>query len=99
MEEQNEWYGKNNFLQDLNGIDGRKREFVWRIFPRFTTFEIMEEIQKLRKGTQSEPEEFEGRIILKSMSNEIEWRQDDTKCILNTITVARHGHRFPRGHW
>ena len=28
-----EWYGKNNFLEDLNGIDCRKTEFVLRIFP------------------------------------------------------------------
>ena len=31
-----EWYGKNNFLEDLNGIDCRKTEFVLRIFPRST---------------------------------------------------------------
>ena len=26
-----EWYGKNNFRKDLNGIDGRHTEFVWKI--------------------------------------------------------------------
>ena len=64
-----EWYGKNNVLTDLNGIDGRKTEFVWRISPRFTTTEIMEEIEKFMKSIQCEPEEFEGRIIF--MSNHL----------------------------
>ena len=40
-----EWYGKNNFLKDLNGIDGRQTEFVWRIFQRSEG--ILEEIQKI----------------------------------------------------
>ena len=74
-----EWYGKKNVFKDLNGIDGRKTEFVWRISPRFTTAEIMEEIDKFMKSTQCEPEEFEGRIIFLLMLNEIEWRQDDAK--------------------
>ena len=79
-----EWYGKNNFLEDLNGIDGRKTECAWRMCPRFTTIEIMEEIQTFMKSIQCEAEEFEGRMIFMSMFNEIEWRQDDAKCILNS---------------
>ena len=99
-------YGQSLRLQQmklggrkLNGTGRTKTEFVWRIFARFTTIEIMEEIQKFMKSIQCEPEEFEGRIIFMSMFNEIEWRQDDAKCILNSIEVARYAHRFPRGHW
>ena len=47
----NAWYGKSNFLKDSNGADGRKTEFVWRIFPRSTMLEILEEIQKYEKHT------------------------------------------------
>ena len=38
-----EGYGKNNFFKDLIGIDGGKTEFVWKLFPRFTTIGIVEE--------------------------------------------------------
>ena len=46
------------------------------------------------KSIQCEPEEFEGRIIFMSMFNEIEWRENYTECIHNSIEV-----RFFRGHW
>ena len=45
-----EWYGKNNFPEDLNGIDGRQTEFVWRFFPRSTMSEIPEGIQNFMKS-------------------------------------------------
>ena len=44
-----EWYGKNNVLEDMNGIDGRQTVFVWRIVPRSTMLEILKEIQKSMK--------------------------------------------------
>ena len=69
------------------------------IFPRSTMLEILEEIQKFMKSTQCEPEEIEGRIILMSMFSEIEWRQDDINCILNSIKVSKYASRFLRGHW
>ena len=46
-----EWYGKNNLFKDLHGIDGRKTEFVWRIFPRSAMLGILEEMQKCMKST------------------------------------------------
>ena len=87
------WYGKNNFLKDLNGIDGRQTEFVWIIFPRSTMLEILEEIQKFMKRIQCEPEEFEGRIIFMSMFNEIGRRENDTEC----ISQFYRGHSKRRG--
>ena len=76
----------------------KKTEFEWRIFPRSTTIGTMEAIQKLMKSIQRENEEFEGRIIFMSMFNKIDWRQDDAKCILNSIEVSKYARRFPRGH-
>ena len=40
---------------------------MWKIFPGFTTLGILEEIQKLMKSVQGEPEQFNGRIIFMSM--------------------------------
>ena len=54
----------------------------------------MEEIQKFMKSIQCEPDEFEGRIILTSMFNEIEWRENDTECIHNSIEVLKYARRI-----
>ena len=40
----------------MNRIDGMQTEFEWKIFPGFTTLGILEEIQKLMKSIQCEPE-------------------------------------------
>ena len=93
-----EWYGKNNF-KDLNGIDGRIKEFVGRIFPRFTTIEIMEEVKKLCKAYSVNLKNLMDESSFKSMFNEIKWRQDDTQCILNSIKDSKYARRYPCGHW
>ena len=46
-------------------------EFEWRIFPGFTTLDILEEIQNFMKKIQCEPEQFKDRIIFMSMYNDI----------------------------
>ena len=43
------WYFESNHLKELNRIDGEQMEFEWKIFPRFTTLDILEEIQKFFK--------------------------------------------------
>ena len=40
------WYSQNNYLKELNRIDGMQTEFEWKIFPGFTTIGILEKIQK-----------------------------------------------------
>ena len=41
------WYSQNNYLKELNRIDGLQTEFEWKIFPGFATLDILEEIQFL----------------------------------------------------
>ena len=61
-------------------------EFEWKIFPGFTTLGILEEIQKLMKCIQCEPEQFKDTIIFMSMYNVIVWRDQGSteKCEKNS---------------
>ena len=95
-----QWYSDNNYFKDMNRIDGQPMEFKWKIFPRFTTSGILEEIQKMMNDLQCEPEHFEGKIILMSMFNDIEWnaKGNHEVCEYNSQTISAHGRRFPRGH-
>ena len=69
------WYFENRHLKDLNRIDGEPMEFEWKIFTRFTTLGILEEIQKYMTELQCESEQFKDRIIYMSMYNDIVWRE------------------------
>ena len=40
------WYLETRYLKDLDRIDGEPMEFEWTIFPRFTTLQILDEIQE-----------------------------------------------------
>ena len=60
-------------MKDLNRIDGKTTEFEWKIFPGFITLGLLEQIQKLMKDPQCEPDQFNDRIIFMSMYNDIAW--------------------------
>ena len=57
-------------------------EFDWKIFPGFTTLDILEEIQNYMQEQQCEPEQFTDRIIFMSMFNDIARREKENveKC-------------------
>ena len=58
-------------LPELDRIDGEQMEFEWKIFPRFTTLGILDEIQKtMISEFKCEPEHFKGRTIIMSMYND-----------------------------
>ena len=65
------WCSQNNYFKELNRVDGMQTEFEWRIFSGFSTFGILEEIQKFMKSTQCELEHFNVRIIFVSMFDDI----------------------------
>ena len=89
-----------NYLKDLNRIDGEPVEFEWKKFPGFTTLGILEEIQKIMTELRCEPEQSKGRIILMSMYNDIVWRdRGNTENIMNSVTVANDARRFLLGRW
>ena len=50
-------------------------EFEWKIFPGFTTFGFVEQIQEFMKEQRCDPEHFKGRIIFMSMFNDIIWER------------------------
>ena len=71
------WCSQNNYLKELNRIDGMQTEFSWKIFLGFTTLGIVEEIHNFLKSIQCELEHVNGRIIFMSMFNDIVWWESD----------------------
>ena len=65
------WYLETRYLKELDQIDAEQMEFEWEIFPGFTTLGILNEIQKMMAERKCEPEQFQGRIIIMSMFNDI----------------------------
>ena len=63
-----------------------------RFFRGFTTLQILLEIPKLMKNLECEPEQFQGRRILMSMYNDIEWRdpQNERVCLANSTVVSAY---------
>ena len=70
-------------------------------FQGFTTWRILDEIQKMMTASKCESEQFKGRIIFMSMYNDIDWRKRGNRenCIANAHRVTEYAERFPRGHW
>ena len=76
----------------------------WRssgFFPGFTTLGIVDEIQKMRTEFKCERELFRGRIIFRSMYNDIVWTKRGNKenCIANALRFIEYARRFPQGRW
>ena len=53
------------FIQcrELDRIDGEPMELEWKMFPGFTTLQILSEIQNMMTEVKCEPEQISGRII------------------------------------
>ena len=64
------WFKSPSQYRTLDTIDGEPVEFEWNMFPGSTTLELVREVQKLM-SKMGEPEQFQGRIILISMFNDI----------------------------
>ena len=67
------WYLDNNYLSELNRIDGQPLEFKRKIFLGFTAVGILSQIQQMMGELQCEPENFTGRIIFMKMFNDSVW--------------------------
>ena len=101
------WKEKNDWLQnslqqkELDRIDGEPMEFEWKIFPGFTTLQILAEIQNVMTEIKCEPEQFQGRIIIMSMCNDVVWWEKVNKelCIASSVNVAKYARRFAPSHW
>ena len=80
---------------------GNRWTLSGKIFPGFTTFGLLEQIQEFMKERQCDPEQFETKIIFMSMFNDITWgeKENAEKCESNSHEVPNYARRFPRGHW
>ena len=99
-ERQLEWFKDSSQKRTLETIDGEPMEFEWNTFPRFTTMQLVQEVQNIM-NKMCEPQQLQGRIIFMSMFNDIIWRNKDneTECIANSTLVSIFAKRFPAGHW
>ena len=77
-------------LKISKGIPCTKTEWVCGFFQGFTTLTVLQEIQMDLEGKNTEPENFEDRIILMSMFNDIEWKKNDENCISNAEKVKNY---------
>ena len=68
-----EWFTKALGYRELNGVDGEPVEFEWTFFPGHTTLQLLREIQRTMDEKNVQLEQFEDRIILTSMYNDIDW--------------------------
>ena len=72
------------------------------IFQRFSSLQILQEIQKdLARKNNIQPEEFKDRIIFMSMFKDIDWskRKNDENWILNAKKVKNYAMKFSQEHW
>ena len=99
-EQQLGWFKDSSQYRILDTIDGEPMEFEWNIFPGFTTWQLVYEVQKFM-NKMSDPDQLQGRIIFMSMFNDIIWRIKDNEqeCIANATLVSVFAKRFPAGRW
>ena len=58
------WFKSSPEYRKFDRIDGEPMEFEWKIFPRFNTLQLSQEVKYLRLRLGETPENFTGRIIL-----------------------------------
>ena len=72
-EQQLDWFKDSLQYRTLDTIDGEPMEFEGNIFSGFTTLQLCNKVQEFLSKMSKRPEEFTGRIIFKSMFNDISW--------------------------
>ena len=99
-EEQLIWFKDSPQYRPLDTIDGEPMEFEWNIFPGFTTLQLVNKVHEFM-SKMGEPEQFQGRIIVMSMFNDILWRSEDNEqeCDANATLVSVFAQSFPPGRW
>ena len=82
-------------------MNGEPMEFEWHIFPGFTTLQLCQKVESLLLKLNETPENFTGRIISMSMSNDIscESKDNEKECESNVRLVSLYAKRFEAGQW
>ena len=75
--------------------------FEWKNFPRHTTLQLLQEIQRTMEKNKNQPEKLKDPIIFMSMYNDIDWEKEGNKEVrlAKSADVAAYARRFPEGHW
>ena len=84
-----EWIVTDKSYRDYDGINGEPTEFEWNIFPGVTTLQLCGKVTDLLSRLGETPETFTGRILFKSMFNDISCDRYDNKdeCLANAEVV------------
>ena len=87
--------------RDYDAINGESTEFEWNIFPGFTTLQLCDNISNLLSSLGQSPETFTGRILLKSMFNDIscDGKGNKEQCLKDADFVKTFAKRFGIGQW
>ena len=93
-------FRQSNGYRESFGIGGEPIEFEWSIFHGLTTLQILWKIHVKLEACQTDPEEFEDRIIFMSMFQRY-WlnKENSTECFSNSEKVKNYAVRFPLGNW
>ena len=94
-----QWFRNSKQNRELDRIDGGPMKFEWMIYPRFTTCQILLEINKLMTEMDREPEQFQARIIFMSIYNGTVWRDPNNEkvCVANSALVAAYAKKLSSG--
>ena len=95
------WIKSSQNYRNFDRIDGDPTEFEWNIFPGFNTLQLSEKVISLLYRLGETPENFTGRILFKSMFNDISCgtRDNDKECLANARLVSLYARRFGKGQW
>ena len=95
------WFKSSSEYRAPDTIDGEPMEFEWKIFPGFTTLQLVREVQEFMSKMSIQPEDFTGRIIFMSMFHDISWGSQDNEqeCESSAQLVSIYARKFSPGRW
>ena len=94
--------GRTQVVFVLPRSSGHRWRSNWirvEIFPGFTSWQILQEIQRDLARKNIQPKEFKDRIVFLSMFNDIDGKKSDENCTSNAEKVKNYAMKFSQGHW
>ena len=90
------WIITDKSYRDFDGIDREPTRFEWNIFPGFTTLQFCDKVKSLLSRLGKTPENFTGRILFMSMSNDISCgtKDNEEECLANARLVSLYARNF-----
>ena len=99
------WMSLTKAAETMTESMGEPTEFEWNVFPGFTTLQFCGKITDPLRRLGETPEFFTGRILFKSMFNDIscDKNDNDEECVENAKIVSILARKFGIGtmviHW